>query len=128
MGRVSRRIKQLYEESDLTFSETSVLTRLAHGGEMTPSQLAALEHVRPQAMGNTLTALEERKLIKRRPDPADGRKVQISIAAAGRALLAAKSEEINELLRRAVADGFSSDELRKLAAAVPLLERLADRL
>jgi DNA-binding MarR family transcriptional regulator len=90
--------------------------------------LAAAEHVRPQAMGNTLSALEQRGLIVRNPDPSDRRKVLIDIAAAGRRLLAEKRKMVSESVDDAIAAGFNDSELRQLARVVPLLERLADAL
>src|SRR5215813_2962016 len=69
VGRVARRLRQLYTAEDLTFSETSVLSRLDREGATTPTALAAAEHVRPQAMGATLSALQQRGLVRRRDDP-----------------------------------------------------------
>jgi DNA-binding MarR family transcriptional regulator len=121
-------MKQLYDESDLTFSETSVLTRLDLGGPATPTALAGAEHVRPQAMGNTLSALEERELITRRPEPSDRRKVLIEIAPAGKQLLASKRQMVSASVDDAIAAEFNDSELQQIARVVPLLERLADTL
>lgn len=127
VGRLARRMKQMYDESEVTFSETSVLARLEREGPTTPTALAVSEHVRPQAMGNTLTALEQRGLISRTPDPTDGRRLIVSIARSGREVLEGKSEVVNSALQEA-ASGFTASEQRQLAAAIDLLERLADRL
>jgi DNA-binding MarR family transcriptional regulator len=128
VGRVARRLRQLYTAEELTFSETSVLSRLDREGATTPTALAAAEHVRPQAMGATLSALEQRGLVRRRDDPSDGRKVQIELTPAGRQALAAKHEAVAGIVNRALAEGFTPAERRALAAAVPLLDRLAERL
>lgn len=127
VGRLARRMKQLYDADELTFSESSLLSRLDREGPQTPTELATAEHVRPQAMGNTLTALEQRDLVARSPDPDDGRRLIVSIRPAGRRLLAAKHEHVNEAVREA-ATAFTPAERRQLAAAVDLLNRLAERL
>lgn len=127
VGRLARRMKQIYDEREVTFSETSILSRLQREGPTTPTALAAAEHVRPQAMGNTLTALEQRGLISRTPDPTDGRRFIVSIEPAGRDVLETKSELVNSALRDA-ASGFTASERRRLSTAIDLLERLADRL
>jgi DNA-binding MarR family transcriptional regulator len=128
IGRMARRLRQLYTADDLTFSETSVLSRLDREGSATPTILAAAEHVRPQAMGATLSALERRGLVHRRGDPTDGRKLLVELTSAGRHALARKHEVITQLMDRALADGFTAAERQVLAAAGPLLDRLAERL
>jgi DNA-binding MarR family transcriptional regulator len=125
IGRVGRRLRQLYATNDPTFSEISVLSRLKADGAATPSALAAAEHVRPQAMGATLSALERRGLVERSPDPSDRRKVLVEITTAGWESLVARDLGVSQRMARALADGFTPAEQRQLAAAVPLLERLA---
>lgn len=51
----------------MTLSELSVLSRLDREGPATPGALATLERVKPQAMGATLTALEQRRLVSMIP-------------------------------------------------------------
>ena len=59
-------------EGDLTSSETSALARLDRTGPTTSTELARLERISPQSMGATVAALEERGLVARQADPADG--------------------------------------------------------
>src|SRR6202165_4373382 len=87
VGRIARRIKQLYDAGEVTFSETSVLSRLNRAGAATPSSLAKAEHVKPQAIAAVLHALQKRGLIRRTPDEVDGRRVVVAITAAGRSVL-----------------------------------------
>jgi DNA-binding MarR family transcriptional regulator len=86
VGRIVRRLRQAHATGEATLSELSVLSRLDREGPATPGELAALERVRPQAMGATLTALEQRGLVGRTPDTGDGRRVLMSVTAAGRRL------------------------------------------
>ncbi|HEY1487006.1 MAG TPA: MarR family transcriptional regulator, partial [Micromonosporaceae bacterium] len=62
LARVIRRLRQGHIPGDLTLSESSVLSRLDRNGPASPGELAADEHVRPQAMCATLAALERRQL------------------------------------------------------------------
>jgi DNA-binding MarR family transcriptional regulator len=128
VGRVARRIKQLYEEGEATFSETSVLSRLGRVGSSTPGELATAEHVRPQAIVSILNELERRGMIRRTPDRSDGRKVVVTSTAAGREVLAGKGRRVSGAIGRVLGESFTPDELRQLNASTELLNRLADSL
>ncbi|MGH3622060.1 MAG: MarR family winged helix-turn-helix transcriptional regulator [Sciscionella sp.] len=128
LGRVVRRLRQGHVPGELTLSEISVLSRLDRHGPSTPSTLAEEERVRPQAMGTTLAALEQRGLIGRAPDATDGRRALMSVTTSGRQLLGDRRSRSTQRMARALADGFDTDEQRQLLAIIPLLERLADRL
>lgn len=105
-----------------------MLSRLDRGGPATPGALAVDERVRAQAMASTLAALEQRGLVSRRPDPDDGRRVFISLTPSGRQVLLDRRRETTRRMARALAEGFTPAERRRLIAAVPLLERLAELL
>jgi DNA-binding MarR family transcriptional regulator len=128
LARIVRRLRQAHEPGDLTLSEVSVLSRLDRDGPATPGALAGDERVRPQAMGNTLAALEQRGLVARMPDPEDGRRVSMSATETGRQLLLDRRSASTRRVTRALADGFSADEQRRLIEIIPLLDRLADSL
>jgi DNA-binding MarR family transcriptional regulator len=128
IGRVVRRLRQAHVPGDLTLSEASVLARLDRAGPATPGELAAEERVRPQAMCTTLAALERRELVVRAGDPADGRRVLMSVTDSGRQLLVDRRGVKAAWLARALGHGFTDEELRLLADAAPLLERVADML
>jgi DNA-binding MarR family transcriptional regulator len=128
LGRVVRRLRQGHVPGDLTLSELSALARLERGGPATPGELAGDERVRPQAMGVTLAGLTERALVSRSADPADGRRVLMSITDAGRQLVVDRRGAKAERMAAALAGTFTPAEIRRLAEAVPLIERLADAL
>jgi DNA-binding MarR family transcriptional regulator len=67
-------------------------------------------------------------LIDRTPDPTDGRKVIVTLTEAGRRAFDHRSEEVSEHLARVLSEALEAGERTQLAAVVPLLERLADRL
>jgi DNA-binding MarR family transcriptional regulator len=128
IGLLRRQLRQAQADGELTVPETAALARLDRGGPATASALARLEQISPQSMGATLGALEARGLVERRPDPADGRRVVLSVTDAGLQLLRGRRSACTEQLARALATGFTRSELRQLKAAAPLIERLAQRL
>jgi len=128
LARIVRRLRQAHEPGELTLSEISVLSRLDRDGPATPGALANGERVRPQAMGTTLAALEQRGLVARMPDPDDGRRVSMSATEAGRRLLLDRRSATTRRMTKALAEGFTPEERRRLAAVIPLLDRLADSL
>jgi len=128
LGRIVRRFKQGKVVGDLSQPESSVLARLERDGAATPGVLADLERIRPQAMGVTLAGLVERGLVARHPDKADGRKVLMSITDAGRRITLDRRSHTTSRIAAALAEQFSDAERRRLADAIPLLERLGEGL
>ena len=125
MGLLLRRLRQVGVPGELTVPETSALARLDRNGPATSSELARVEQISPQSMGATLSALEARGLLTRDPDARDGRRILLSVTDAGRQLLRDKRDARTEHLARALAAGFTREELEQLMTAAPLLERLA---
>ncbi len=128
IGLLWRRLRQTRPDGELTLPESSALTRLDRGGPATASALAKLEQISPQSIGATLGALEAKGLVERRPDPDDGRRAVLSVTEAGLRLLRDKRNARTEQLARALSAGFTPAEIRLLAAAAPLLERLAESI
>ena len=127
LGRVVRRLRQAHTDGELTLSESSVLARLDREGPASPGRLAEEERVRPQAMGATLAALEQRGLVGREPDPADGRRVVMSLTAEGRRVIVDRRSASAQRMAAAL-EGFSPEERALLVRVTPLLNRLAERL
>jgi DNA-binding MarR family transcriptional regulator len=128
IGLLLRRMRQARPDDELSLPESSALARLDRAGPATPGALAKLEQISPQSMGATLAALEARGLIERRADPADGRRVVLSVTETGRELLQNKRGARTEQLAQALSTGFTPTELRQLSQAAPLLERLAQSI
>ena len=128
IGLLLRRLRQVRVEGELTLPESSALTRLHRGGPATSSALAKLEQISPQSMGTTLAALETRGLVERHPDPADGRRVVLSVTGAGRQVIQDKRNARTQQLATALSASFTRAELRQLRAAAPLLDRLAESI
>jgi len=128
IGLLLRRLRQVRPDDELSLPESSALARLDRTGPATPGALAKVEQISPQSMGATLAALEARGLVERHGDPADGRRVVLSVTGAGLELLRNKRGARTEQMAQALSAGFTAAELRQLAVAAPLLERLAQSI
>ncbi|WEO99369.1 MarR family transcriptional regulator [Streptomyces sp. FXJ1.172] len=127
MGRIVRRLRQAHAVGDVSLSEVSVLARLARTGPDSPGSLAELERVRPQAMATTIAGLEQRGLVRRTPDTADGRRAIVSLTSEGETVVEQRRSESVGRLAHAL-DEFTPQERQALYDVLPLLDRLAQRL
>ena len=125
VGLLLRRLRQAPTGDDLTLPESSALARLDRYGPATASELAKREQISPQSMGATTAALEARGLVRRTADPDDGRRQILSLTEAGYAALRGRRNARTELMAAALDAEFSAEELDRLRAAAPLIERLA---
>lgn len=123
-SRLRRRLRDVAVGGGLTPSQTAVLTRLWKEGSSSASALAAAEGVRPQSMAAVVAALEQCGLIKRAPDPEDGRRQVISLTDAGRRRAESDRQAREEWLARAMRERYSEPERRIIVDALSLLERL----
>jgi DNA-binding MarR family transcriptional regulator len=129
LGVLLRRVRQVPAPGELTMPERSALSHLDRSGPITSSALAREVQITAQAMGTTISALRARGLIERRPDPDDGRRVVLTVTEAGSQALKNKRDARTELIASALTGGtFTPTELARLAAAAPLLERLAQHI
>lgn len=128
VGALLRRARLTRVDGELTMPERTALGLLDHVGPTTSAALARHAQITAQAMGATLGGLQARGLVERSPDPQDGRRVVLALTDAGRQALTDKRSARTELLERVLADDFTPTELAQLAAAAPLLERLAQKI
>jgi DNA-binding MarR family transcriptional regulator len=128
IGLLRRRLRKIGVDGELTMPEAAALARLDRGGPATAAALAKAEQISPQSMGATLAGLERRGLVAREPDPADGRRIVLSPTPAGVEAMQGRRSARASQLTRALESEFSGPELRTLAVAVGLLERLAEAL
>jgi DNA-binding MarR family transcriptional regulator len=127
-GTLIRKLKHIQPGGDLSFPETSTLSRLDRSGPATSSDLARLDKISPQSMGATIAELERRGLVARAKDPEDGRRIVLSITEQGRQVVRDRRGARTELIAQALGSTFTEAELGQLRAIVPLLERLAEKL
>jgi len=125
---VVRRLRQTAAPGEPSLPERSALARLDRNGPATAADLARIEQISPQAMGITLAALQDRGLVERRRDDADRRRSVTVVTEAGREALRLKRGARAAAIAAGLADGFTDEELRTLAAAAPLIQRLAEKI
>jgi DNA-binding MarR family transcriptional regulator len=129
VGRLARRLRQLYAQGgddQLAFIALAVLSRLQRDGAASASELATGERVTAQAVGAAVVELHRRGLVERTPDPRDRRRIVLSLTAAGRSALSGREQQVLDRMTTALQAGCTPAERRRLAAAAPLLERLAE--
>ncbi len=126
VGRLRRRLKDFATGEDLTPSQTAVLIRLWKDGASSTSALAGAERVRPQSMATIVAALDGHGLIRRAPDPDDGRRQVLTLTDAGRKRAESDRQAREEWLARSLQDQFSERERRVIVEALVLLQRLTD--
>ena len=108
----------------LSRSAASVLHRLSTEGPQRVTELAAWESIAQPSATALVGRLEAQGLATRGADPDDGRAVRVSITGEGEALLAARRRARAESLGARI-DALGARERATLAAALPLLDRLA---
>ncbi|MEU5753975.1 MarR family transcriptional regulator [Streptomyces sp. NPDC047829] len=123
-SRLRRRIREVARDEDLTPPQVSALTLVGKHGAATASALASAEGVRPQSMAATLAALDRHGLIRRSPDPEDGRRQLVTLTEAGRARMEGDRQVREEWLARAFQDRCTAEERDTVLRALALLARL----
>jgi len=110
----------------MTPTQASVLTRLSKVASATVGELAGAEQVSHQATVKTVAALEQAGLLRRDPDPADGRRQLISLTEDGRTRAHGERHARQEWLARALLDLGSPEEIRAVQIAAELLGKVSD--
>jgi DNA-binding MarR family transcriptional regulator len=126
VGRLSRRLRALPGDSGLTPAQASVLVRLSKVDSATVGELAGAEQVSHQAMVKVAAALEQAGLVRREPDPADGRRQLLSLTETGRPRAQGERAARQEWLARAFAEHGTPEEIRAMLTAAELLGKVAD--
>jgi DNA-binding MarR family transcriptional regulator len=121
--RLARRLRQ-QSVGQVTASQHSALATVGTKGPLSLGEMAAIEQIAPPSMTRIAARLEEMGLVERQVDPTDRRIARLAITTTGSQLLAETRTRRDLYLARCV-QRFTDDERRVLAAALPLLERLA---
>lgn len=123
--RLARTLRTTSAEEGLTPAQSGVLATLVREGTTRAGDLAAAEGVNPTMLSRILGHLEERALVRRRPDDDDRRVTWCAATPAGRRLIG-RLRARREALVVGHLEGLSAAERRALMAALPALEALAD--
>ena len=129
IGRISRlsqliqqELERIFRKHDLNGGEFDVLASLRRAGapySLTPTQLSSALIVTSGGMTKRLAALQQRGLIRREPDPDDGRSTRVALTPAGKRLVETVLPEHlanEERLLRGLAAGQRGDLARLLEA------------
>ncbi|GAB2654479.1 MarR family transcriptional regulator [Kribbella swartbergensis] len=107
------------------FSTLSVLHTLDRGGPMRLTDLLKTEQLKQPALTSLVAKLEQDGLIKRRPDPSDGRAILLSLTREGREIV--RSRHANRVARLTeLVDRLTDDERAVLANSMHVLTRLTE--
>lgn len=127
LTRLVRKLRKLSPSDNLlSQSERSVMVLLDQQGEMSSAELAVLEQITPQSMGQLLNHLAGLDLICKTPSKQDKRKVIISLSKVGIEKLEKVRSERNEWLSLAISQVCSEKEQKALLEALGPLAKLID--
>lgn len=126
VGLLVRRARAASAAQGLSLTEALVMARLAKDGPATTADLARAEGMKPQSMGTTIAALEERGLVERKPHPTDGRQVNIELTDKGIAVRKSAKDAKRTWLAQAIAQ-LDEPERDTLFKAGEIIKRLAEK-
>jgi DNA-binding MarR family transcriptional regulator len=92
------------------------------------STLAALTNASLSRLSHLITRLEGREMVRREPDPADGRFTNAILTEKGYQKLLASAPGHVETVRDLLIDAFSPDELQRLREAAERVVSRVERL
>jgi DNA-binding MarR family transcriptional regulator len=101
---VRSHLDDLVKPSGITAVQYTALTVLEQHDGLPAAQLARRSFVTAQSTADLVRALEQRGLITRERNPENRRELSIRLTDAGRELLAAYAEDVQDLERRMVAN------------------------
>ncbi|HEY7593213.1 MAG TPA: MarR family transcriptional regulator [Actinophytocola sp.] len=127
ISRLARMFNATSASEGLTPTQASVLGLVANRGPIGLAELTELEGLNPTMVSRVVSKLGGESLVRRRPDPADQRAIQLEATDEGRRMheriLAARTQTVAKIL-----DGLPPDASAALVDALPALEALAEGL
>jgi DNA-binding MarR family transcriptional regulator len=124
LARLSRRLRR-HELAGLTPTQLAALATIGKTGPMRLGDLAAAEGIAPSTLTRLVTVLEESGYVRRTADPSDARASTLAITAHGQDALERIRAE-NTLMLTASLELLTPEQRSVLAAALPVLEQLAE--
>jgi MarR family transcriptional regulator, organic hydroperoxide resistance regulator len=121
---LEQRSRRMERTMGVTAPQRLVLRLLGRFPGITAGQLARSLHVDPGTLSASLRRLEARRLIERRRDPADSRRVTIGLTHQGRAMDVPRVGTIEAAADALLASASPAD----LAATVRVLNRFSEIL
>lgn len=126
VGLLRRRALAEPGDETIPFSLRTLMQRIELDGPATTADLARAERVTPQSAGALVAKLEAAGWVTRRDDATDGRRQLVVLTASGRKAIAARHAQRRTWLAGVITERLSPAEQRTLAAALPLLRKIAE--
>ena len=127
LTRLVRKLRKLSPSDGLlSQGERAVLVLLDQQGKMLSGELAIMEKITPQSMGQLLNHLAALQLITKTVSTDDKRKIFISLSAAGRQRIQKVRKERDEWLTKAIEAVCTEKEKDILLKAIGPLTKLVD--
>ena len=125
LKRLTRKLRKLSPSDGLlSQSERSVLVLLDEHGQLLASELAVMEKITPQSMGQLLNHLAQLNFIDKKVSPTDKRKILISLSEYGINTIEKVRSERNEWLSKAITATCTPEEQEILLKAIGPLTKL----
>ena len=118
-----RRLRKVDSKLNVGPARLSALSVLVFGGPCSLSELAGYEQVTSATMSRIVSGLEDNRLARRKPSPADARALQIEATKKGRQLmLKGQKARVHSLVKDLRCLGET--DLKCLQRAVEVLRRI----
>ena len=120
MHRSGCDFRRFMEETDLSFSQISVLMRLYHGGNSGISEIGSQLGVTKAAASQAVDRLVQLGVIERTEDPVDRRAKRLALTHRGRTLIE-KGIEARSKWIEGLTDALTREQQDMIVAALTLL-------
>jgi DNA-binding MarR family transcriptional regulator len=124
VSALNRRYRSQRPPGELGEAATAVLLRLQKVGPQTLTELSGQAGVSLGSMSQVIRRLEQLNHVSRSSDPRDGRRVLLNATPGGRAIAGDVRARLEEWFDGELAQ-LSADEVGRLEAALPVLQKLA---
>jgi DNA-binding MarR family transcriptional regulator len=126
MHRSMRDFKRFMDETDLSFSQISVLMRLKHGGNSGVSGIGGQMGVTNAAASQAVDRLVHLGLIERTEDPEDRRAKRLALTPKGRTLIEKGIEARGQWIE-GLTDALTAEQQSMIISALTLLTEAAHK-
>jgi DNA-binding MarR family transcriptional regulator len=121
-----RDFKRFMDETDLSFSQMSVLMRLFHGSNCGVSEIGEQLGITNAAASQTVDRMVQLGLIERTEDPDDRRAKRLALTQKGRTLIE-KGIEARSQWIEGLTDALTSEQQNMIISALILLTEAAHK-
>ncbi|TCD10833.1 MarR family transcriptional regulator [Pedobacter frigidisoli] len=127
LTRLNRKMRKLSPSNTvLSQTERSILVLLEQHDYLLSAELAVLEKITPQSMGQLLNHLANLNLISKTASETDKRKIHVSLSITGKEMLERVRHERDEWLSKAIAEVCTAQEQLILKEAIGPLTKLVN--